>query len=484
MKTLLIVLIISVQLITNIFSQKKPEFYIENEPKSLILLKTEESFSLQFIKWGISVNDVISIIKEKYPNIYSQYRNKIILSLDIKPYKETIEFHFQNDKLFCIIDHFENDMWSGNTKKIVLDRIQYLNEKYISLFGKPDKENGQKLGLKNEDFSSYYASACWNAKPDREYYPETYLTITFNSTGSGNYVQSTLEYILIDNNNEPVELKLMRAIRYSNIDIIKDLLTQEIDYNFKYIYPPLEEKGIDEIVINSGSTEIVELLIDGGWNFNKKNDDGYTPLELAIEVNKDGIAEILKRNNAKGGSTFFNQGIVMYKKRNYNEALNLFEKAIRCDSRNSDYFEYKAHCYYYIKEYTKAISEYTKTITIDSSRIAAIKFRGLSYYQLNDYSSAYEDFATYLKTNDDSLLYLLSGVINYRNEEYQNALYDFQKATELDSNNPQCFKNRGDTYAKLGNNDLAIQDWGKALELGYKDKQKLEYMINKLKNEE
>lgn len=486
MKTLLIVIIVSISLITNLFGQKRQNNYIENEPQDFILAETEESFSLQFIKWGMSPKEIINLIekkysKENYTNIAGQHENKIILTSTVKrsfPYKESIVFHFQNDKLYCIIDQYENDI--ADARK-VMTRAQYLGEKYNSLFGKPDNEKGDMFSLKNMDFQSYYAQAYWTAKPDRKYYPETSITLTFNIMGSGKYAKAELEYVLIDDNNEPLALKLMKAIRYSDLDKIKKLLTQEIDYNFKYIYPPLEGKSLAEMTVNSSSKKIVELLLEGGWDINTKNEDGYTPLEIAVNADNYVIEEILKHHNAKGGSAFFVQGLNKYKTKKYYEALNLFEKAIRCDSSNSNYIEFRAGCYFYMEDFTKAITECTKTIQIDSSKISAVKFRGLSYYQLEDYDHAYKDICSYLAYKDDAHLYLLRGVIYYRNEEYQNALIDFNKASELDSSNPQCFKNKGDTYVKLGNNDLAIQNWKKAIELGYRDKQKLEYMINKLK---
>ncbi len=496
MKTVVIVLIMSLQLITDISGKKKPEFYIENEPRSFILATAEEAFSLQFIKWGMSPNEIMSIIEEKYPeekfpNLAEQFPDKIIITALIKPsdplydfnmYKETIKFHFRNDKLYCIVDNFENDISAD--AKIVLGRMQYLCDKYFSLFGDPDKKNGTIMDLKDTDFGNLYAHACWNAKPGRKYYPETSLTLTYNITGSLNAAQSSLEYILIDNNNEPVALKLMKAIRYSDIDKIKDLLTQETDYDLKYIYPPFEEKDFAEIAVKCGSADIIKLLIAAGWDINQKNNDGYTPLEIAVEADKNEIIEILKHNNATGGSTFFMQGADKYKKKKYKEALNLFEKAIICDGSNGTYYGFKANCYFYLKDYTKAITGYSKTIMIDPLETVAYKYRGLSYYKLNNYDYAYKDFTVYLKTVEDSIIYLARGVISFKNEKYNNALSDFQKASELDHNNPQCFKNRGDTYAKLGNNDLAIRDWEKAIELGYKDRQKLEYMINKLKNGE
>ena len=48
-----------------------------------------------------------------------------------------------------------------------------------------------------------------------------------------------------------------------------------------------------------GYKEVVKLLIDKGADINSKNDDGFTPLDMASQEGHNYIVELLKKNGAK-----------------------------------------------------------------------------------------------------------------------------------------------------------------------------------------
>ena len=49
----------------------------------------------------------------------------------------------------------------------------------------------------------------------------------------------------------------------------------------------------------SGGKEITQLLISSGADLNAKSIEGKTPLNYAIQYNKTGIADLLRKHGAK-----------------------------------------------------------------------------------------------------------------------------------------------------------------------------------------
>jgi ankyrin repeat protein len=48
-----------------------------------------------------------------------------------------------------------------------------------------------------------------------------------------------------------------------------------------------------------GHTEVAELLIKFGINVNEKDNFGSTPLAIAINLERNDVAELLRRNGGK-----------------------------------------------------------------------------------------------------------------------------------------------------------------------------------------
>jgi tetratricopeptide (TPR) repeat protein len=71
---------------------------------------------------------------------------------------------------------------------------------------------------------------------------------------------------------------------------------------------------------------------------------------------------------------------------------------------------------------------------------------------------------------DSSLAYNLRSGIYYRKGEYIIALKDIEKAINLDSDNPEFYRNRGILYSRIpGKQNLAIAEFDKAIDMNPKD---------------
>ena len=63
---------------------------------------------------------------------------------------------------------------------------------------------------------------------------------------------------------------------------------------------------------------------------------------------------------------------------------------------------------------------------------------------------------------------IVSGHRFMKLEEYHAAIAQYTKATELEPNNPDGYKGRGQAYFQLGKNQKALEDFNKSIELDSK----------------
>ena len=105
------------------------------------------------------------------------------------------------------------------------------------------------------------------------------------------------------------ELKVAESIhdasKYGNIEAVKQHLSAGVDVNAKtktYGRTPLRWAAW------GGHKEIVELLIAKGADVNAQLDDGWTPLNFAIDFKKTEIVDLLRKHGGKTGEELKAEG--------------------------------------------------------------------------------------------------------------------------------------------------------------------------------
>lgn len=81
-------------------------------------------------------------------------------------------------------------------------------------------------------------------------------------------------------------------------------------------------------------------------------------------------------------------GLDSFKKNNYSEALNYFQKAVDTDPNNINYLTELATTHYRLKNYDEAIRTYNKIISIEKNDSFAYNNIGNIYSIKNDYANA------------------------------------------------------------------------------------------------
>ncbi len=107
-------------------------------------------------------------------------------------------------------------------------------------------------------------------------------------------------------------------------------------------------------------------------------------------------------------------------------------------------------------KYNKAIKELAAIEQIES---------GYRNYQKGDFEAAVHDFDKAFKIDPMYQTYTTKGLLHASNDEYNEAIVDFNKAIELNPKDVLAYCNRGKTYSLIGDRTRAVQDLSKAIKL-------------------
>ena len=225
----------------------------------------------------------------------------------------------------------------------------------------------------------------------------------------------------------------------------------------------------------------------------------------AIEI----YLKVLELFPSGSRNTLFNLGNISWREKNYNKALEYFNKVVnnfRGEEDDSRIYIVRAFLYEDLKNYDKAIVDYNKAIELDPKDSHPYYFLGQIYQnQKLDYDKAITDYEkaislnsleeadltnTYyqlarslgeLKQFEKQLFNYLKILeldpisINTMNEigvlytriynDNEKALEYYNRAIELDSTYANAIYNRGFIYLNLGNTNKALNNFNRAIEL-------------------
>ncbi|MEO1289322.1 MAG: tetratricopeptide repeat protein [Chloroflexota bacterium] len=132
-------------------------------------------------------------------------------------------------------------------------------------------------------------------------------------------------------------------------------------------------------------------------------------------------------------SSYFDEGMVFFEQGQYEQAIDLFTKAVRLSLGDlAETHLYRGISYAYLEAYDKAMTDFNNAL------------------RKNPYiADAY---------NERGNLYRLS-------EEYELAIDDYNAALVIDTNHYAAYYNRALAYEKLGEYILAVQDLNQSIKL-------------------
>ncbi|HMQ97931.1 MAG TPA: tetratricopeptide repeat protein [Ignavibacteria bacterium] len=207
------------------------------------------------------------------------------------------------------------------------------------------------------------------------------------------------------------------------------------------------------------------------WCFAKGKALGYKDAEVPIQD----YCNYISYNDAelvilKKAEDFENQNL-------YSKAIDEYSNVIALNPYVDKGYLQRGMCYLKLEYYESAISDFTNYIVVSDNLDEKIYLkRSMCYIELSKYSEASEDLDIAYKINPYNCeIYYRRGNIIYaqtakgwikENKGFKDAIKEFTKAIELNSNYSAFYYNRGLCYYYLNEFDKACTDFRKAKEMG------------------
>ncbi len=155
---------------------------------------------------------------------------------------------------------------------------------------------------------------------------------------------------------------------------------------------------------------------------------------------------------------------------NFKGALEDWNNAISTEKRIPRYFIERGEISLEMGRFRDAIEDFSRALREDPSNFPVYLKRSNAYAGLKEYKLAIADVNTYLRyIEDDQEAIELCGNLNFKNENYIEALKYFNKNLSKDKSNAEYYKDRGKTYLKTRTYTYAINDFSMALDLSPMD---------------
>ena len=162
------------------------------------------------------------------------------------------------------------------------------------------------------------------------------------------------------------------------------------------------------------------------------------------------------------------QGNQAYDEKNYNKAIECYNKAIALDPGDACAYSNLGSAYGAQGDIVKAMEWLNKALVIDSDFADAYYNLGFAYYQNSDYNKAIENLnkAIALKSSFPvAVSYHILGNAYFGARNYDKAIELQNKAIAQYPGYADAYNSRGIVYARLGRKQEAKRDFMKACEL-------------------
>lgn len=159
-----------------------------------------------------------------------------------------------------------------------------------------------------------------------------------------------------------------------------------------------------------------------------------------------------------------------FAKKDYKDALELYDKALVADKKNMVAYFGRAKTKVEIKDNPGALSDLNRVIKADTLNSEALVLRGNIYSSQKKYALALKDLNKAINIDPEQELgYIGRGQTYYYKNKMDSAIADYSKAIDINPKNTATYHKRSECYNKQGKNELAQQDMEKIVELNPKD---------------
>lgn len=172
--------------------------------------------------------------------------------------------------------------------------------------------------------------------------------------------------------------------------------------------------------------------------------------------------------NSSCAISYFNRALTYHLAGKYMNAINDYIKSIDISPNAEAYFNC-GKIYSSLGNHQDSISYFSVALELGGFKPDILLERGCAYYHAKTFDLALRDFtiALSLSTSEKltSALYSYRGMVLSQKKNYEGAIHDFARATELDPTNAGYWNNRGLANLEGGHLQSSIENFSKALDI-------------------
>lgn len=175
-------------------------------------------------------------------------------------------------------------------------------------------------------------------------------------------------------------------------------------------------------------------------------------INAAIDVNKDKI------------KFYYTRAYVYRMLKQFDMSLKDYDHTIEHSPEDEFAYLKEGEIYRIKGDFDKSIEYFKKAIEINSEDTYAYNELGEMYDEKNEYEKALFYYGKQIEIREDSYYLVNRGLLYKRLNRYEEALRDYQRASEIDPENPYPYNNMGVIYENWEEFDKAYSYYKKAIE--------------------
>lgn len=466
---------------------------LEDYNKAIALKPDKEGFYINRALIRYQLNDLNGAMSdynkviEMNPNNQLVYFNRAILRADIGDYNNALDdismvLRFDPDNQIALFNRALLRKNTGDLKRALSDLDQILNQ-YPKFPPAYYVRSEVKLGLNDQegaqkDYNTAYALERDNRRQKSNSGNSNQTLAQNNSSAkttkkatrsqSNKDIRNYKKIVIMDESKEKEKTGFESQVRgkVQNRNISIDLLEifyvssfqqkynlDRVPYFAEEIYQFSDKLGLEnELFIVNNNQQLSQTEIDA--IFKQIDEIGY-----AIEA----IPEKAKWYNLQG----LYQGLV----KNYMEAIESFDMALKNDSNNFMAYFFRANARYKMEQFIRSVEDMSDIdipISLDQSTTEKNKKsnNGIMSKSLN-LELVFKDLTKAIHLNPDfAFAWYNRANVRVLMKDYAGAIHDYSKALSLNGELAEAYYNRGLTLIYLGSEKEGLGNISKAGELG------------------
>lgn len=202
------------------------------------------------------------------------------------------------------------------------------------------------------------------------------------------------------------ESHLEEALDFYSRAIAKDATHGEAYYKRSLVYGLLEDydnqdKDLDMAVRilevkSKQAPNNEDILYNLGMTYRH-----YYSLDNSIKHAWNYLTKVLEMNPAYAKAAYGLADILKYEKREYELAIQYYDRAIQMEATNAEYYLERGECFEFLKQYSSALEDYEKVVSLQPNNWKLYNRRGELYIQLKRWTEARNDYQNYRKYAPD-----------------------------------------------------------------------------------